>query len=68
MSEARFWVERLSLVPHPEGGFYRQTYISRESIAHPHLTLRYNGPRPFSKAIYFLLEDPDFSAFHTVSA
>ena len=57
-------MERLGLVPHPEGGFYRQTYISRESIAHPHLPPRYNGPRPFSTAIYFLLEHPDFSAFH----
>lgn len=68
MSEAKFWVEHLGLAPHLEGGFYRQTYLSPESIAHPHLPPRYSGQRPFSSAIYFLLEHPDFSAFHRLQS
>ncbi len=64
MDSAKFWVDYLGLEPHPEGGFYRQTYIANEAIAEPHLPHRYKGHRPFSTAIYFLLEYPDFSAFH----
>lgn len=64
MHRAQYWVDHLGLEPHPEGGFYRQTYIAGEAIAEPHLPRRYKGQRPFSTAIYFLLEYPDFSAFH----
>ncbi len=27
-SEAQYWIEKLRLVPHPEGGYFRQTYKS----------------------------------------
>ena len=31
-SEARYWIEQLALIPHPEGGYYRETYRSSEQI------------------------------------
>ncbi len=68
MNSAKFWVDYLGLEPHPEGGFYRQTYIASESISEPHLPRRYKGQRNFSTAIYFLLEHPDFSAFHRLGS
>lgn len=68
MYSAKFWVEHLGLQPHLEGGFYRQTYVSSELIAQPHLPPRFSGPRAFSTAIYFLLEHPDFSAFHRLKS
>ncbi|WP_299428789.1 cupin domain-containing protein [uncultured Meiothermus sp.] len=68
MHGAKFWIDHLALQPHLEGGFFRQTYIARESIAHPHLPGRYTGQRAFSTAIYFLLEYPDFSAFHRLQS
>ncbi|GIW26213.1 cupin domain-containing protein [Meiothermus sp.] len=68
MHSAQFWIEHLGLEPHPEGGFYRQTYIASEAIAEPHLPHRYKGHRSFSTAIYFLLEYPDFSAFHRLKS
>jgi predicted cupin superfamily sugar epimerase len=64
--EAREWIERLGLVPHPEGGYYRQTYRSRETIARAHLPPRFTGDRAFATAIYYLLEGEDFSAFHRI--
>ncbi|AWR85630.1 cupin domain-containing protein [Meiothermus taiwanensis] len=68
MYSAKFWVEHLGLQPHLEGGFYRQTYVSSELIAQPHLPPRFDSPRAFSTAIYFLLEHPDFSAFHRLKS
>ncbi len=59
-----YWIEKLKLRPHPEGGYYRQTYradlvLPRESLPHD-----FTGPRAASTAIYFLLEGGNFSAFH----
>jgi uncharacterized protein len=30
--EARYWIEHLQLLPHPEGGYFRETYRSSDSI------------------------------------
>lgn len=29
------WIASLRLAPHPEGGFYRETYRARETLIHP---------------------------------
>jgi predicted cupin superfamily sugar epimerase len=61
---ARYWIDALRLKPHPEGGFYRETYRSTD-ILHPEgLPSRYTGPRACSTAIYYLLEGQQVSAFH----
>jgi uncharacterized protein len=55
-------VRTLDLKPHPEGGFYTETFrssLTLESAAH-------TGSRAASTAIYFLLRSEDFSAFHRV--
>ena len=62
-NDARYWIERLHLEPHPEGGYYRQTYKSELVIPRESLP-RHSGPRAASTAIYFLMEGTDFSAFH----
>jgi predicted cupin superfamily sugar epimerase len=59
-------VEELGLLPHPEGGFYRETYRSSESIPEAGLPARFQGERSLSTAIYFLLGPGDFSAFHRI--
>jgi predicted cupin superfamily sugar epimerase len=64
MTDAKTWIERLRLRPHPEGGHFRETYRCPEGIARAHLPLRFGGDRSFSTAIYFLLESGDFSALH----
>ena len=61
-------VEKLQLLPHPEGGFYKETYRSTETIAKEALPERFSGDRHFSTAIYFLLPQGVFSAFHRIQS
>ncbi len=66
MAEAREWIERLGLRRHPEGGWFRETYRAAEEIPASALPPRFGGPRPFSTAIYFLLEQPEVSVLHRI--
>lgn len=68
MSEASHWVKTLELVPHPEGGWYRRTYESTDRLPQAALPARFTGDRPFATAIYFLLENGDFSALHRIKS
>lgn len=61
---ANYWIDKLGLIAHPEGGYYRETYRSGLAIAKEALPPQYTGPRLVSTAIYFLLEGENFSAFH----
>lgn len=54
------------LQPHPEGGWYRQSYRSPLSLAQAALPPEFTGDRPCSTAILFLLEAGNFSAFHRI--
>lgn len=58
------WIQRLNLQPHPEGGFYRETYRAAEIFTAPSLPGRYGSDRSASTAIYFLLHDQNISHFH----
>jgi predicted cupin superfamily sugar epimerase len=58
------WVARLGLVPHPEGGYYREVYRSDELIPPAGLPDRFPGPRPLATSIYYLLPGKEISAFH----
>lgn len=62
--DARYWVGKLSLAPHPEGGYFRESYRSELSIPASVLPGKFSGARQASTAIYFLLEAGNFSAFH----
>ena len=60
-----FWKQRLNLIPHPEGGFYRVTYESSDMVPHP----RVPAQRRASTGIYFLIDSPaNFSAFHRIQS
>ena len=62
--DANFWIHHLDLKPHPEGGYFRQTYRADLLLPKAGLPDGFAGPRPASTAIYFLLTAGDFSAFH----
>jgi hypothetical protein len=62
--DARYWIEKLGLEPHPEGGYFRQSYKAELELAKEALPAGFTGPRAASTAIYFLLEGENFSAFH----
>jgi predicted cupin superfamily sugar epimerase len=54
--------ERLDLEPHPEGGWYRQTWRAPETT----VPYGYDGPRALATAIYFLLHPGEWSRWHVV--
>lgn len=61
-------IELYDLQPHPEGGWFKQTYKSAELIPVGALPQRFPDARTFSTAIYFLLEKGNFSAFHRIKS
>lgn len=67
-ANAAYWIGKLNLLKHPEGGYYKEVYRSSETITHLSLPLRFKGNRCFSTSIYFLLESDDFSAFHRIQS
>ena len=64
MNDAERWIQALQLRRHPEGGWFREVYRAQETIPHHSLPTRFTGDRSFSTAIYFLLNEAEFSAFH----
>ena len=65
---ADYWINKLQLTAHIEGGAYRQTYRSTLIIPENQLPQGFHGPRPASTAIYFLLKEDQFSAMHRIAS
>lgn len=61
-SMAQSLIQRFNLLPHPEGGYYRETYRSTTPVQ-----VR-AGRRDASTAIYYLLEAGDYSAWHRIAS
>ena len=57
-NDARALIERLGLAPHPEGGWYRETWRAPAA----------GGGRAIATAIHFLLEEGQRSHWHRVDA
>lgn len=53
------YIAKLNLEPHPEGGFYRQTFVSAESL---------ESGRPAATSILFLLTHDNPSNLHRLDA
>ena len=58
MSTARQIIDTLGLTPHPEGGWYRETWRAEAA----------KGARASGTAIYYLLQAGEFSHWHRVDA
>ncbi|MDF7814408.1 cupin domain-containing protein [Hymenobacter sp. YC55] len=56
-------IHHLHLLPHPEGGHYRETYRSADTM-----TTVEAQTRNVSTAIYYLLEDREKSCFHRIKS
>ncbi len=67
MNRVDYLVSKLELIPHPEGGFYKETYRSEGFISQSELAKEFSGPRNYSTGIYFLLTQGNFSAFHKIN-
>lgn len=55
-------IDRLDLRPHPEGGYYRETYRAEEVVHRSTLAVH----RSASTAIYYLLSGDAWSAWHRI--
>lgn len=61
---AAFWIKHLALLPHPEGGHYREVFRSEKQVS------RVSQAKTWSAltSIYYLLEDSDYSGFHRITS
>lgn len=57
-------IRTLALAPHPEGGWYREVYRARRTIADPLLA----GERETVTSIYFLLAEGHVSRWHRLAS
>jgi predicted cupin superfamily sugar epimerase len=67
-STAQHWISKLGLLPHPEGGYYKEIYRAEGIISQPNLPIRFSGGRAYSTSIYYLLESKDFSSLHRLDS
>ena len=59
-------ISLLNLEPHPEGGYFGETYRAGEDIPTDALPARYTGPRAHSTAIFYLLTSDTCSRLHRI--
>ncbi|MBN1187645.1 MAG: cupin domain-containing protein [Bacteroidales bacterium] len=67
MNDAKFYIDKFKLLPHPEGGFFREVYRS-EGIIPGGSVKDYDEDRNFATSIYFLLQSGDKSHFHRLKS
>ena len=61
---SHFYINHFSLLPHPEGGYYKETFRSEKSFQFE----GFEGERSISTSIYFLLEKGQTSALHRIKS
>ncbi|BCN62641.1 cupin domain-containing protein [Prescottella equi] len=66
MTDLPEWASALDLAPHPEGGWYCETWRSDIELPGVALPNMFGGARSAGTAILFLLEPGQQSAWHTV--
>lgn len=62
--DAKYWIERLEMTPHPEGGYFREEYRAEKTVTPEGKAL----VRSAMTSIFYLLENGDFSAFHRIQS
>ncbi len=65
---AQYWIDKLQLTPHVEGGAYGEVYRANLILPHSALTKTHNSDRNAMTSIYFLLQHGEFSAFHRIAS
>ena len=65
---AETWIQQLGLTPHPEGGYFGETYRAADSVAAAALPARYTADRSLATVIYFLLKGTQVSKFHRLQS
>lgn len=63
-----YWIKKLNLLEHPEGGYFKEVYRSDGIISKNCLPDKYKDQRNYATSIYFLLGHGDISAFHRLTS
>ena len=66
--DPQYYISKLGLEPHPEGGYFKRTFESQEQITDQELTVDFEGKRMLYTSIYFLLTSKDVSHFHRLQS
>lgn len=61
MTNASYWIKKLDLKPHPEGGHFKKIYQSATEINTP-------NKRPLFTSIYYMLQANEKSLFHKIES
>jgi hypothetical protein len=61
-------IKQLDLKPHPEGGFFKETYRSEHQVSFTALPENFHSPRNLASSIYFLLGAGDVSRLHRLKS
>jgi uncharacterized protein len=61
--DASYFIEKLKLEPHPEGGFYKETFYSSFDVKNMD-----NNVRSAITSIYYLLKENEISALHRIKS
>jgi predicted cupin superfamily sugar epimerase len=68
MKDANYWIEKLELKPHAEGGWFRELWKADLTIPGSALPPQYSGGRSVCTLIHYLLEAGSRSAWHRVKS
>ncbi|WP_434304007.1 cupin domain-containing protein [Clostridium botulinum] len=68
MKDANYFIEKLDMTAHPEGGYYKESFISAENITDSDLTTTFDDKRILWTSIYFLLRNGEVSNFHRLKS
>jgi predicted cupin superfamily sugar epimerase len=61
---AAYYIQSLNLLPHPEGGYYQETFRSEWQVNR----VGEANVKQACTSIYYLLENADFSGFHRIAS
>jgi uncharacterized protein len=61
-------IEAFGLQPHPEGGFFKETYRAKQTISKAALAGNFSGDRSYSTGIYYLLVEGKRSSLHRIKS
>lgn len=68
MYTADYFIKHLSMIPHQEGGFFKECFVSKENIQTGGLTTESEASKKLWTSIYFLLNDGEVSNFHRLKS
>lgn len=68
MFTGKYFIEKLRMKPHEEGGYYAEYLKSKEIHDFSFINKDFEGNRMLWSSTYFLLKDRDTSVFHSIKS